>query len=51
MINEKLTTVEQLIMGKFLTEKERENLKKLANKITKVPKKINIPIEYCIGDN
>ena len=48
MDQDKYTTVEILTKAKFLTEKERENLRKLAAKITKVPDKINVPVEYMI---
>lgn len=44
----------ELIMNRIVygsTQKvESQKLQKLAGKITKVPKKFNIPIEYCIGD-
>lgn len=34
-----------------LKEQESIKLKKLAGKITKVPKTINVPIEYTLGEN
>ncbi len=46
-----LTTLEQLTKGKFLTEKERENLKNIASKITKIPEKIIIPLEYIVDND
>ena len=48
---DKYTTLEMLTHAKFLTEKERKNLRKLASKITKVPDKINIPVGYMIDRN
>lgn len=33
---------------KYRLQEEKEHLRKLANKITKVPEKINIPIEYLV---
>jgi len=51
IMNNKLewkTTLESLTKRIF-TRQEQENLRKIAEKITKVPDSINIPMEYCVG--